>query len=144
MPTILPTGDLASTASSGGVLAPIVLVVDDERAVCESLAALLEDDGYTVLYETDARTALARLKSGLRPAVMVVDYLMPWMTGADLLRRCCLDATLNSIPAVMMSALEDAKAVTAELWGEIAFLAKPFDADELLSQLRAVVLAGES
>jgi two-component system response regulator MprA len=110
-----------------------IYVIEDDQDVSESMRETLEDAGFQVTQAPDALTALARLRSGYRPAAMIVDVMMPQMTGTELLRLCRQEAGLAGIPAVVVSASTpvglDAR--------QARFVAKPFSVDELLDALLA-------
>lgn len=109
---------------------PEVLVVDDDEEMCESTADLLRQAGYAVTCCDSGDQALSRLRSGLRPAVIMVDYKMAAMNGAEFLLACREDEALARIPTVLVSGF--ARDSVAQLAGATAFLRKPFHADELL------------
>ena len=107
--------------------APIVLVVEDDPATQQIVVRWLEEEGYGVL--TAAPGAVLPLARSAHPAVLVLDYLMPGVTGAELSRCLRADLATAAIPIIAMSALPDAAreaGMIADAW-----LAKPFDADAL-------------
>ena len=79
-----------------------VLVVDDERAVRESLRRALELEGYDVELASDGESALARLDDGPPVDATVLDVLMPGIDGLEVCRR--LRATANAVPVLMLTA----------------------------------------
>ena len=103
-----------------------VLVVDDERDLRESLCDLLESDGYTVVQARDGREALA-LAHASTPCLILLDLMMPVMSGWQVMEALVDDCELCKTPVVVVSASHDAPA------GAQAFLAKPFEIDALLS-----------
>jgi two-component system response regulator AtoC len=107
-----------------------ILIVDDERGVRESLALLLEDEGFSARGAADADAALAAVERE-RFDVVLLDVRMPGRSGIELLpelRKCQPDATL-----LVMSAFGDVdQALAAVRAGAWDFLTKPFRADELL------------
>jgi CheY-like chemotaxis protein len=111
-----------------------VMVIDDDQDVCESTADLLRQAGYTVTCCDSGDDALARLHAGLRPAVIMVDYKMAAMNGAEFLHACRADEALARIPTVLVSGF--ARDSVAQLAGASAFLRKPFQVGELLEVVR--------
>ncbi|MBV9358939.1 MAG: response regulator transcription factor [Chloroflexi bacterium] len=110
-----------------------VLVVDDDATIRLAIAELLETEGYVVDTARDGVEALQCM--GLhRPAVAVVDLMMPVLDGWSLLRTCRADPTLADLPVIVMSARPDAPQSVAEFGAE-ACLVKPFDVDLLLAAL---------
>jgi two-component system response regulator AtoC len=114
-----------------------ILVVDDERNIRESIQRLLELEGIESSSASDGSEALELLKAKAYDAV-VTDLKMPRMGGQELLERL-LDDGLRC-PVIMISALgEIGDAVKALKTGAVDYLIKPFDPDELIHKLRAVV-----
>jgi CheY-like chemotaxis protein len=103
-----------------------VLVVDDEFGVAEVLQSILEDEGYRVATAINGKQALARL-SEYTPDLIMLDYMMPIMDGAQTLAAIRNNATFANIPVIMMSSLEEA-AVRESCTDYNSFLRKPFRA----------------
>lgn len=80
-----------------------ILLVDDDDDVRESMADILEHAGYRVSHANSAEAALARLRDGFRPELMIVDYQLDGMTGTQFLSKCRTTPGLNDIPAVLLS-----------------------------------------
>ncbi len=115
-----------------------ILVVDDERAVRESLRRALELEGYEVELASDGEEAIVRL--GLAPPVdaTVLDVLMPGIDGLEACRR--LRASGNRVPVLMLTARAEVDSRVAGLdAGADDYLAKPFALAELLARLRALL-----
>lgn len=109
---------------------PTVLVVDDCGDTTEAVAALLEHDGFAVTVCSGGREALARIRSGLQPCMLLVDVRMPDMDGWDFVAACRHDDALGRTPIVMVSGDVTAEERAREL-GVTAFLPKPLDPDRL-------------
>ena len=107
---------------------PCVLVVEDNADLRESLAAILDDAGYTVLTAADGRDALA-LAAEHPPALVLLDLQMPVMDGQEALVG--LRQLPERIPVVFMSAGLRARDAAARHDVE-GYLEKPFELDELL------------
>jgi CheY-like chemotaxis protein len=103
-----------------------VLVVDDDEAVRESIALVLELEGYRVRVARHGLDALAMLHRESRPDVIVLDLEMPIMPGWDFRAAQLRDPTLAAIPVVVVSS--STHEVSAD-----RRLGKPFDVDELVS-----------
>ncbi|SRR6266508_6338895 len=84
----------------------VVLVVDDDHDLRESLRAILEDEGFATLGASNGREAMELLQceGQPRPCVILLDLMMPVMTGLELSDRLHADRTLGSIPVVFMTA----------------------------------------
>ena len=117
-----------------------ILVVDDERAVRESLRRALELEGYTVDLADDGEEALERLGSseeGEADAV-ILDVLMPGIDGLEVCRRLRADG--NAVPVLMLTARAEVDSRVAGLdAGADDYLPKPFALAELLARLRALL-----
>jgi two-component system chemotaxis response regulator CheY len=108
-----------------------VLVVEDDRDVRESTAQLLLEAGYEVLGASSGIEALAQLQGGYRPAVILADYRMAGMNGAELLTAVRADPDLAAIRAILTSGF--AEEGVAAIAGASGFLKKPFDPDYMLT-----------
>jgi two-component system, OmpR family, response regulator MprA len=114
-----------------------VLVADDENSVRESLRRALVLEGYEVELASGGQEALAGAATG-RADVMVLDVLMPDMDGMEVCRRIRKQG--DRIPILMLTA-RDAVADRVEGLeaGADDYLVKPFDLDELIARLRALL-----
>ena len=101
-----------------------VLVVDDEFGIAELFDAILTDEGHRVLTAINGRHGL-ELLAGDRPDLMFLDYMMPVMDGAAMLRAMAADPALPAVPVVMMSSMPEAT-VAERCSGYVTFLRKPF------------------
>jgi two-component system response regulator MprA len=116
---------------------PHILVVDDDRAVRESLRRSLEFNGYQVSLAADGAEALAGI-SGTNPDAVVMDVMMPRLDGIETTRA--LRSVGNHVPILVLTARD---AVGDRVEGLDAgaddYLTKPFALDELLARLRALL-----
>ncbi|MFD0690176.1 response regulator transcription factor [Actinomadura fibrosa] len=114
-----------------------ILIVDDEPAVRESLSSSLQFEGYEVAEAADGVTALERVEAE-RPDLVVLDVLMPRMDGLTTCRR--LRALGATMPVLMLTARDMVgDRVTGLDAGADDYLAKPFELDELLARVRALL-----
>ena len=115
-----------------------ILVVDDERAVRDSLRRALELEGYEVELAVDGEEALYRLGSNGDPDGMILDVLMPGVDGLEVCRR--LRRAGNRIPVLMLTAREEVENRVAGLdAGANDYVTKPFALEELLARMRALL-----
>jgi two-component system, OmpR family, response regulator MprA len=115
-----------------------ILVVDDERAVRESLRRALELEGYQVDLAEDGEEALERLASPAVADAVILDVLMPGIDGLEVCRR--LRADENGVPVLMLTARAEVDSRVAGLdAGADDYLPKPFALAELLARLRALL-----
>jgi two-component system response regulator MprA len=114
-----------------------ILVVDDDRAIRESLARALELDGYEVELAPDGAVALATIRAS-RPDVAIVDVMMPNIDGLTVCR--VLRAERDRLPILMLTARTETSDRVAGLdAGADDYLPKPFELDELMARLRALL-----
>ena len=111
-------------------IAPI-LVVDDERAIREVIAELLELEGYTVEQATNGAEALDRIADP-PPSLVLLDMRMPVLDGWGVAR--VLNERGVNVPIVVLTAAKDAQKWAAEI-GAAGHLAKPFEATDLLAEV---------
>jgi CheY-like chemotaxis protein len=111
-----------------------VLLVDDELSSAEVLALVLAGEGYEVTLAADARQALARLDEAA-PDLLVTDFMMPGMNGADLARAVRERERFRNIPVLMISGAPQS-ALKAYGKHYEAFLRKPFGLEQLLEALQ--------
>jgi CheY-like chemotaxis protein len=115
--------------------------VEDDADVREALAAVLADEGYWVSTAIHGRAALDSLRAGPeRPALILLDMMMPVMDGPTLCGQLSRDALLAAIPVVVLTAVGDAQQRAREL-GAVAALRKPVDLNVLLSLLDRLLSA---
>ena len=114
-----------------------ILVVDDDRAVRESLRRSLSFNGYTVDLATDGQDALEQVAAA-RPDAMVLDVMMPRVDGLEVCRR--LRSTGDDLPILVLTARDSVSERVAGLdAGADDYLPKPFALEELLARLRALL-----
>ncbi len=114
-----------------------ILVVDDDRAVRESLRRSLSFNGYTVDLATDGQDALEQVAAS-RPDAMVLDVMMPRVDGLEVCRR--LRSTGDDLPILVLTARDSVSERVAGLdAGADDYLPKPFALEELLARLRALL-----
>jgi len=114
-----------------------ILVVDDDRAVRDSLRRSLEFNGYEVALANDGVEALARI-NGLAPDALIVDVMMPRLDGIETTRA--LRAAGNDLPILVLTARDSVgDRVDGLDAGADDYLAKPFALEELLARVRAML-----
>jgi two-component system response regulator MprA len=114
-----------------------ILVVDDDRAVRDSLRRSLEFNGYEVALANDGVEALARI-NGLAPDALIVDVMMPRLDGIETTKA--LRAAGNDLPILVLTARDSVgDRVDGLDAGADDYLAKPFALEELLARLRAML-----
>jgi len=111
---------------------PNVLVVEDDADIRSALASLLRAEGYAVACAADGREALDRLYAGERPQVILLDLMMPVLSGAEFRVRQLSHPELARIPIVVLTA-DGRYREMAKALGAAAAFAKPFELDALLN-----------
>jgi CheY-like chemotaxis protein len=112
-----------------------ILLVEDDLDVREALAETLRDEGYTVDCAGDGEQALHYLRRGARPGLILLDLMMPRMSGSEFRMLQKVDPQLKDVPVVLLTAdgrMEE-KAIALETDGAIR---KPIDLDLLLATIR--------
>jgi len=116
-----------------------VLVVEDEPAIQELIAVNLEHAGHRVIRAKDAETALGLVRSTL-PDLLLIDWMLPGMSGASLARQLRQDERTRQIPIIMLTArsAEQDKIAGLEA-GADDYVTKPFSPKELVARIKAVL-----
>jgi two-component system response regulator MprA len=115
-----------------------ILVVDDERAVRDSLRRALELQGYDVALAADGAEALAQLEANGQTDAVLLDVLMPGIDGLEVCRR--IRRSGNQVPVLMLTARDAVGDRVAGLdAGADDYVVKPFALEELLARVRAML-----
>lgn len=116
-----------------------ILVVDDERPLRNLLAQVFADSGHRVLLAVNGRQALDLLRSQ-RPDIVLADVMMPEINGVELCQRIKEAPGTAGIPVILMSA---ASAASGRQAPADAFLAKPFDLDDVEALVERLLPASD-
>ncbi|MEJ7730609.1 MAG: response regulator [Polyangiaceae bacterium] len=108
----------------------VVLLVDDDEDIRESIAEFLRDDGYEVVGARNGAVAMDLIRGGLVPSVVLTDLMMPVMTGWELVARLRADENLASLPVIVTSAAADRAPPDSD-----KVLAKPLRLDLLIESV---------
>jgi two-component system phosphate regulon response regulator PhoB len=120
-------------------MAANILLVEDEPGIQELLKFNLTQAGHMVTAAGDAEQALSFLKNTL-PDVILLDWMLPGMSGIDLCRRLRQDERYQSVPIIMLTARgEERDKVTGLDTGADDYITKPFSPRELVSRIKAVL-----
>lgn len=120
---------------------PLVLVVDDDPAILRVVELLLDRNGYTVRTAANGQEALKALRK-IVPDVLVLDVVMPGMSGYDVCQIVKRDARLQNVPVIFLTAQgspQDFKA--GHDAGAVIYMTKPFQPDRLLGAIRLACAA---
>jgi CheY-like chemotaxis protein len=116
--------------------APLVLLAEDDEAGRSALAELLRVRGFEVVAAVDGQDAHERLSTGLSPCVILLDWVMPRMGGAEFLKARAATTSQADVPVVVMSATH----APVDAPGQVHFLPKPFGLPALERAVRGVCL----
>ena len=117
-----------------------VLLVEDNRDALSGLYMLLSNAGFSVLMAENGDEALFLIDRGVRPDVIVLDLMMPKVSGWDILKQLQQDPELREIPVIVVTALdrEDAHVVGADV-----VMQKPIQPGELISEVQRLATGRE-
>ncbi|HEX8914118.1 MAG TPA: sigma-54 dependent transcriptional regulator, partial [Humisphaera sp.] len=118
---------------------PAVLVVDDTPANLDLLVGLLERHGYDVLAAASGEVAV-RAAAAARPALVLLDVVMPGIDGYETCRRLKADPSTATIPVVFITARDEVESLVGGFAvGGVDYISKPFQAEEVLARVGAHV-----
>jgi two-component system, OmpR family, phosphate regulon response regulator PhoB len=116
-----------------------ILIVDDEPAIREMVAYALRKGDFEPVHAGDMREAQAAIAERV-PDLILLDWMLPGMSGLELARRWRKDALTREIPIIMLTARgEENDRVSGLEAGVDDYVVKPFSARELLARIRAVM-----
>ena len=121
-----------------------ILVVEDERPIREMVAFGLRRAGFEVVEAEDTREARARI-ADRRPDLVLVDWMLPDMSGLELTRALKKDKDMRDVPIIMLTArAEEQDKVSGLEGGADDYVTKPFSPRELLARINAVLRRTQS
>lgn len=113
-----------------------ILIVEDDEAVRQSLADMIELNGYRPVAAKDGMEGLAAARRET-PSLIITDLAMPRMTGYELLEACRKDPSLRTVPIIVISAKADRAATRRGMeLGATDFITKPFTEEEVIHSIR--------
>lgn len=116
-----------------------ILVAEDDLDIARLIQFQLRFHGFEVITASDGAEAL-QLARKERPALMLIDWMMPVMDGLQAVTTLKADPELHQIPVILMTAKAQAQDVRAGLAaGAVAYLVKPFPLDQLVSTIQGVL-----
>jgi CheY-like chemotaxis protein len=110
-----------------------VLVVDDEVGIANLLSDVLSDEGHRVLVAANGHEALKRAEQG-RPDLVITDFMMPVMDGAQLIKAMAEHPDLKGVPVFLISSVPEA-AIREKCSGYALFIRKPFRIYDVIDQV---------
>ena len=116
-----------------------IVIVDDDAIVRESLRLCLEQDGFEATAVGDAERAVEVIRAE-KPALAVLDLYMPGLDGREIARALKADPETAGVAVVFFTASSEAVDVVTGLdAGAVEYIAKPIDAELLVSKIRAIL-----
>lgn len=114
-----------------------ILLVDDDDGIRSVVGEILREEGFHVVCACNGMEALALLRSGVRPCVILLDLMMPLLNGWEFLQLIKQAPDLAQIPVVILSGIDNLEARAASL-GARVILRKPVELDALLGILNQI------
>jgi CheY-like chemotaxis protein len=114
-----------------------ILVVDDEFGIGELLREILSDDDHQVVLAINGRQGLQMIAKEM-PDLVFLDFLMPVLNGAGMLKAMMDDPDMAQIPVIIMSSLPEAT-VAERAQGHVGFVRKPFQINTILDVAAAAL-----
>lgn len=116
-----------------------IIIVDDDKAVLESLEKLLVLSGFEALSTCDPRDAVSKIKA-FKPNIILLDLLMPHLGGLEICEILNADKDTQGIPIIVLSALDkEADIKKAYYLGVVDYITKPYDFQDLLRKINKAV-----
>ena len=116
-----------------------ILVVEDEPAICELVVLNLQQSGHRPVVASSAEQALALMREAL-PDMILLDWMLPGMSGVELARRLKADSRTRDIPIIMLTARGDEQdKITGLETGADDYITKPFSPREMIARIKAVL-----
>ena len=125
-------GPMGANAAPKQIERPSVLLVDDSDEIREAMGAILGGAGFDVATAWGGEDALRQFREGLQPSVVLLDLMMPVMTGYAVLKRMREDRALAGTTVIVVSAYPEQRKRALE-GGATAFFTKPVDFDALIA-----------
>ncbi len=117
-----------------------IMVVEDNEDVAYLLKFMLSREGFNVLSAEDGRQAMALLVGEEPPDLVLLDIMMPYLNGFQLLEKIKNTSGWKEVPVVMLtSKSQESDVVRALDNGATDYIIKPFQADELLARVKGIL-----
>ncbi|WP_276088185.1 response regulator [Pedobacter sp. JY14-1] len=117
-----------------------ILAIDDDRAIVEIIGMVLEEEGFEVATLTDGAKVFETL-GDFRPDLVLLDVMLGGLDGREICGRIKMDERYSGIPVIMISASHDLQHTLKLPNAPQAFIAKPFDINNLVNVVKAQLAA---
>jgi two-component system, OmpR family, alkaline phosphatase synthesis response regulator PhoP len=120
-----------------------IQVIEDDKDIIELVRYNLEKDGFQVIASSDGATGLAQIRKA-PPDLVVLDLMLPKLSGLDICKEVRKDASLNRLPILILTAKgEEADRVVGLELGADDYVTKPFSPRELVARVKALLRRAE-
>lgn len=119
-----------------------IMICDDDSGILEVMQMILEMEGFIVYTENNSTNLLKEI-SGIRPNLLLMDLWMPVVSGDQLLKTIRMTQEFQKLPVIIFSASVDGEEI-AKNAGADAFIAKPFDVNNIANTVRDILLRSEN
>ena len=121
-----------------------ILVCDDERSIVRLIQVNLERQGWSVVTAYDGKEGLEKIMSE-KPDICVLDVMMPYMDGFEVLKNLRREPSTQKLPVVMLTAkAQDKDVFEGYHYGADVYLTKPFNPMELVTFIKRIIAGADS
>jgi DNA-binding response OmpR family regulator len=118
-----------------------IMVVDDEPDILNTVCQMLEMSGYEVIRASDGKECLKKLdESNITPDLIVLDIMMPELSGWDIAARIKENPEWRSIPIVFLTAKGDTMSIGMGGMASEDYIVKPFDVKDLIIRIQKILI----
>ncbi len=119
---------------------PLALVIEDDDVIAKLIDLILVRDGFTVTRAADGREGLRYIEAARRPDLILLDVMLPFVSGFDVLRQVRLTAGWEKVPLIMLTAKsQEADIVNSLDAGASDYIVKPFKPNELIARIKRLM-----
>lgn len=112
-----------------------ILVIDDDESILDAIRIILEEEGYTVLLQSDV-SQIMKVIQKLKPDLILLDVMLGIIDGRDICRQIKNHRYLRSTPVIMLTATKDMRNVIEDFVPD-GYIAKPFDIQVLIDAVKS-------
>ena len=140
----IPLANQTTTPYSTAMSKRQILIVEDEKPIRDMVYFALNNDGFEIIEAVDGREATEVLAQN-KPDLILMDWMLPDVSGLELVRRIKRDEVTSEIPVIMLTAkTEERDKVEGLNSGADDYITKPFSVKELSARIRAVLRRSET
>ncbi len=116
-----------------------IIVVDDEKTICDALEYLLTNEGYEVITAHDGEDALLKVQDE-DPDLVILDVMMPGMNGFKVSRAIRKDPVYKRLPILILTVMDNKNdKIAGHNSGADEYMVKPFELDELIVRVKCLL-----